>query len=105
MQEDAGTMQMVQLVQDVSPKCFGAAGAIQHGEVDERKVGGEGFQVLPEISLPNCLGSGFKLMKICKGTLLASAEWMLLYGCSLIVKLSILQQSLRLQAVRNAHLC
>lgn len=99
-------MQMVQLVQDVSPECFGAAGAIQHGEVDERKVGGEGFQVLPEIRLlPNCLGSGFKLMKICKGTLLASAEWMLLYGCSLIVKLSILQQSLRLQAVRNAHLC
>lgn len=77
--------------QDVKPKCFGAAGSIQHGELGERKVGGEGFQVLPEIRLlPNCLGSGFKMMKIRKGTLLASAEWMLRYGCSLTVKLSIL---------------
>lgn len=51
------------------------------------------------------LNSGFKVIKMCKNMLLASAECTLRYGCSLTAGPSILQQCVRLQAVRNTQLC
>lgn len=59
-----------------------------------------------ESDLLYCLSSGFKMIsKIHKGTLLARAKRALRYGCGLTVGPSILQQCVRLQAVRNARPC
>lgn len=58
-----------------------------------------------EIDLLYCLSSGFKMINIRKGMLLASAECALRYGCRLTVEPSILQQGVRLRALRNTQLC
>ena len=57
------------------------------------------------INLLYCSVSGFELMEICKGMILASAECALQYGVSLTVEASVLQQCVRLQPVRNTQLC
>ena len=58
-----------------------------------------------EIDLLCCLGSGFKMIKLCKATLVASAECALRHGGGLAVEPCILQQCVRLQSVRNTQLC